>query len=59
MSPERALIQLIIDSDGIWEFREMIHERISTGQIDMKLLQDLAHQHCSRAEQDILDRFFA
>lgn len=57
MTPERALIQMIMEYKGVLEFEEDIKELIDQGKIDIVLLRSIATKHCSQKNILLIESF--
>jgi len=57
MSPERALLQLIKESNGKIEFDEDIYQLMEQKKIDNKKLLILSQKHTSKKVQTLVHNF--
>ena len=57
MTPERALIELLRETDGNPEFVDDICYQIETGKVDIKKVKELCNKHCSKRLQHLIQNF--
>lgn len=57
MTPERALIQMIIEYKGVLEFEEDIAYKIQIGEVNKDVLLKMSQKYCTRNNQQLLEKY--